>query len=77
MNQYRIRVYKDRKGKWRWRMQAPNGRIIGASTESYEKRKMVLTNLTTVTGIQITRPPHSGGFWRKVSYLDLQVRRYL
>ena len=27
--------YKDKKGEWRWRRTAANGRIVGASTEGY------------------------------------------
>jgi uncharacterized protein YegP (UPF0339 family) len=27
--------YKDSAGYWRWRRKAPNGEIVGASTESY------------------------------------------
>lgn len=27
--------YKDTTGKWRWRRIAPNGKIVGASTEGY------------------------------------------
>lgn len=28
-----VSTYKDRKGEWRWRITASNGRIIHASTE--------------------------------------------
>ena len=28
-------IYKDAKGQTRWRRTAPNGRIVGASTEGY------------------------------------------
>lgn len=28
-------IYKDVKKEWRWRRTASNGRIVGASTESY------------------------------------------
>lgn len=30
--------YKDNKEQWRWRHIAPNGRIIGASTQGYKNR---------------------------------------
>ena len=29
--------YFDRSGKWRWRVRAENGRIIGASSQGYRK----------------------------------------
>ncbi|MBA3725981.1 MAG: DUF1508 domain-containing protein [Armatimonadetes bacterium] len=30
--------YKDPQGKWRWRRVAPNGRIVGQSSEGYNNR---------------------------------------
>ena len=30
--------YKDAAGMWRWRRTAPNGEIIGASTEGYHNQ---------------------------------------
>jgi uncharacterized protein YegP (UPF0339 family) len=32
-----LRYYLDAKIKWRWRLKAPNGRIIADSAESYEE----------------------------------------
>jgi uncharacterized protein YegP (UPF0339 family) len=31
-------VYKDNSGEWRWRRVAPNGNIVGASTQGYVNR---------------------------------------
>ena len=31
-------VYKDKRGEFRWRRKAPNGRIVGASSEGYNKK---------------------------------------
>lgn len=36
--------YQDRKGKWRWKRIAPNGRIVGASTEGYSSRANCIAN---------------------------------
>lgn len=39
--------YKDknpRKPEWRWRRTAPNGRIVGASTEGYHNKSDCLDN---------------------------------
>lgn len=77
MSYSRVNVYKDRKGKWRWKLLAPNGRKIGASSESFEKRKWSISNLALVTGIQIERAPHNGGFWRKVNYLEVLIRAHI
>ena len=37
-------------GAWRWRVTAPNGRIIGASTEAYVDRDKAVANCERVTG---------------------------
>ena len=34
-----VEVYKDRSGKWRWRLDALNGRIKAASAEGYTRRR--------------------------------------
>ncbi len=35
----KLNVYKDAAGEWRWRRTAPNGKIVGASTEGYINKK--------------------------------------
>ena len=55
-----IRVYRS-KG-WRWQMKnARNGRIIGASIESYVRPSACLRNLERVTGILVRSP------WRRIN----------
>jgi uncharacterized protein YegP (UPF0339 family) len=34
----KCKVYKDGRNAWRWRRTAPNGKIIGASTEDYKNK---------------------------------------
>ncbi len=34
----RWEFYTDPKGEWRWRRVAPNGNIVGSSSESYKNR---------------------------------------
>lgn len=36
--------YKDSKGDWRWKRIAPNGRIVGASTEGYKNKASCTAN---------------------------------
>jgi uncharacterized protein YegP (UPF0339 family) len=36
--------YTDAKGEWRWRRTAPNGEIVGASTEGYVNRVDCVAN---------------------------------
>ena len=31
-------VYQDKRGEWRWRRKASNGRIVGAASEGYKAR---------------------------------------
>jgi uncharacterized protein YegP (UPF0339 family) len=31
-------IYKDRKGEWRWRFVAPNGRVLADSGEGYKRK---------------------------------------
>lgn len=33
----RVQVYRDRKGDWRWRVFARNGRIVAVSGEGYKR----------------------------------------
>ena len=37
-------VYKDKSGKWRWRQIAPNGKIVGSSSEGYSNKKDCMEN---------------------------------
>lgn len=37
-------IYQDAQGKWRWRRTAPNGHIVGASTEGYNNREDCVAN---------------------------------
>lgn len=34
----KIRIYKDKRGEWRWRMVARNGRTVADSGEGYVRR---------------------------------------
>lgn len=34
----RFEIYRDRKGEWRWRLKAGNGRKIANSGEGYKRR---------------------------------------
>ena len=36
--------YQDKKGEWRWRHKAVNGKIIGAATEGYKGRADAMKN---------------------------------
>lgn len=38
-------IYKDKADGWRWRITANNGKVVGASTESYFSRWNAKRNL--------------------------------
>ena len=38
-------VYQDKRGEYRWRRKASNGRIVGASSEGYTKRSDCEANM--------------------------------
>ena len=49
-----ITIYREH-GSWRWQMRdARNVKIIGASTEGYDRRAACLKNLERVTGCQFS-----------------------
>lgn len=57
---YQLEIYRPRSlqvqrrtKQWRWRLRAKNGRIIGASTESYASRRNTVSNLLEATGIDV------------------------
>lgn len=39
---YRLHPYKDKRGEWRWRMTARNGKIVADSGEGYRRRRNCL-----------------------------------
>ena len=41
----RTEVYRDKRGKYRWRRMAADGRVVGTSTCGYERKKDCEANL--------------------------------
>lgn len=37
-------IYQDAKSEWRWKRTAPNGNVVGASTEGYKNRADCVAN---------------------------------
>lgn len=62
----RIEIYKDKRGKYRWRRMAANGRIVGASSCGYERKKDCEANLMRgqVTSDQWEFFRDRSGAWR-------------
>jgi uncharacterized protein YegP (UPF0339 family) len=48
MNVPRFETYKDRRGKWRWRFRAANGRILAYGGEPFASKRNVLRAIKTV-----------------------------
>jgi len=44
MNMDKWEFYQDAKKEWRWRRIAPNGRIVGASTQGYVNKSDCINN---------------------------------
>ncbi|HEX8636703.1 MAG TPA: DUF1508 domain-containing protein [Pyrinomonadaceae bacterium] len=42
-------IYKDVSDKWRWRLKARNGEIVGDSSESYHNRSDLFRTLSLIT----------------------------
>lgn len=38
MKHPKFEIFKDKAGEWRWRLKAPNGRVIAAS-EGYKRKR--------------------------------------
>ena len=43
--QDKFEIYEDKRGDWRWRRTAPNGKIVGASCEGYNSKKDCEANM--------------------------------
>lgn len=41
----KLEVYQDKRGEWRWRRFATNGKIVGAASEGYKARKDAEANM--------------------------------
>ena len=41
---YTFIFYQDNAGKWRWRMEASNGKIVGASSQGYVNKSYCIEN---------------------------------
>ena len=37
-------IYQDKADEWRWRRTASNGRIVGSSSEGYDKKSDCIAN---------------------------------
>ena len=44
MREDKWEFYKDKADEWRWRRTAPNGEVVGASTEGYHNLEDCLEN---------------------------------
>ena len=42
MRRAKLEIYRDRRGEWRWRLRASNGRIVADSGEGYRRRASML-----------------------------------
>ena len=40
----KVELYKDKNDKWRWKRIAPNGEVVGASTQRYANKSYCKEN---------------------------------
>ena len=43
-----LEIYKDKRGKWRWRLCASNGKIIASASEGYENKGDMWDNIELI-----------------------------
>lgn len=48
MKRYKIKIYKDKKGEWRFNIVAPNGRIVADSGEGYRTKYFCRKNINRI-----------------------------
>ena len=44
MKTSRFEIYKDKRGKWRWRVSGDNNEIVGASSQGFATKKLCMSN---------------------------------
>lgn len=42
----KFETYQDKRGEWRWRRRAPNGKIVGAASEGYASKADCEANMS-------------------------------
>lgn len=70
-----LTIYQAAPGDHRWTLTAPNGQIIGASTEGYRRRIDCRRNVARVLGIHVGRFDRSGQVhFRQVSSVRVVLK---
>jgi uncharacterized protein YegP (UPF0339 family) len=67
MANYKLEIFKDRRGEFRWRKTASNGEVIGASSESYKAKKDCEANANRDTAKdkwEFYKDKRGGNRWR-------------
>jgi uncharacterized protein YegP (UPF0339 family) len=66
---WKLEIYRDRAAKWRWRLRAENGAIVGGSQESFASRENAARAAALVRqnmgGAKIVAAPDSGDLLRR------------
>ena len=52
----KVDLYKDNQGEWRWRQIAPNGKVVGGSTQGYKNKQDCIENANR-NGVKIPETP--------------------
>lgn len=73
MADYKLDIYKDKRGEYRWRRTAINGEIVGAASESYASRKDCEANANRDTAAdkwEFYKDKRGGHRWRCFSTIN-------
>lgn len=47
----RVELYRDKRGRWRWRAKAANGRIVAASNQSFSTKRNALVGARAAANV--------------------------
>jgi len=51
----KFHFYRDARKEWRWTLKAPNGEVIGASTEGYKRKKDCVSNAERLGYVKVVK----------------------
>ena len=72
---YKKDVYKDKKGEWRWRIIASNGKNIGSSNEGFKKESTAWENMKLVgNAIQTEIQQHDHILYALVGMMSFHLK---
>ena len=50
---YKLKIYTDKAIRWRWRLTAPNGEIVGCASQSFHSASEARENFNLLRGCDV------------------------